>query len=89
MDLAIGLALINSVILFGLIYLYARIFVRTRATYPVGLALFASFLLVHNMLTVFAYGTMAPVFGEEALPVLSAIGAFELAGLVVLLRLTV
>jgi len=89
MGLAIGLALANSVILLSLIYLYSRIFLKTRAAYPIGLALFASFLLLHNLLTVFAYGTMAPVFGSGALPVLSAIGAFEFAGLIILLRITV
>jgi hypothetical protein len=89
MDLAIGLSLANTVILLGLVYLYSRIFLRTRAVYPIGLALFACFLLMHNLLTIFAYGTMAPVFGAEALPYLSAIGAFEFAGLVILLRMTV
>ncbi len=89
MDLATGLAFVNSVILVALIFFYAKISVRTRATYSVGLAIFASFLLLHNLLTIFAYVSMAPVFGAGALPFLSAIGAFELAGLIVLLRMTV
>ena len=88
MDLAIGLALVNSGILLGLIYLYSRIAIRTRAVYSVGLALFGSFLLLHNLLTVFAYASMAPLFGADAIPYLTAIGAFELAGLIVLFRLT-
>ena len=85
---AIGLASINSAILAGLIYLYAKISVRTRAAYSVGLAFFAALLLVHNLLTAFAYGTMSPLFGAEALPYLTAMGGAELAGLVVLLRIT-
>jgi hypothetical protein len=88
MDLAIGLALANSALLLGLIYLYSRIAIRTRAMYPVGLALFGSFLLLHNLLTIFAYASMAPLFGVDALPYLSAIGALEFAGLIVLFRLT-
>jgi uncharacterized membrane protein len=89
MYVAIGLGSVNSVILAALIYLYAKIALRTRASYSVGLAIFGGLLLVHNLLTVFAYSTMSPLFGSEALPYLSAMGAAELGGLVVLLRLTV
>jgi len=89
MDLATVFAFVNSVILLVLIYFYARISLRTKASYSVGLALFACFLLLQNLFTVFAYVSMAPVFGSEALPFLSAIGAFEFVGLLVLLRMTV
>ena len=88
MMLAIGMASVNSVILLALIYLYARIAVRTHAAYSVGLVIFGGLLLLHNLLTVFAYGTMSPLFGEEALPFLSAMGGAEFAGLLVLLRIT-
>ena len=85
---AIGLATANSAILVGLIYLYTRIAIRTRASYSIGLMFFAGLLLLHNLLTALAYGTMSPLFGSEALPYLSAIGGAELAGLLVLLKLT-
>jgi len=89
MYMAVGFALINSIILLALIFLYTKIAVRTRAMYSFGLVFFASFLLLHNLLTVFAFVTMAPLFGVDALPFLSAIGAFELAGLAVLFRMTI
>jgi len=85
---AIGIASVNSVILLGLVYLYARIFLRSRASYSLGLIFFAVMLLLQNLLTAFAYGTMSPLFGLDALPYLSVIGATELAGLVMLLRMT-
>ena len=85
---AIGLATANSAILVGLIYLYTRIAIRTSASYSIGLMFFAGLLLLHNLLTALAYGTMSPLFGSEALPYLSAIGGAELAGLLVLLKLT-
>lgn len=88
MDFAVGLAVANSVLLLGLIYLYSKIAARTKAAYSVGLAVFAGLLLLQNLLTVFAYVTMAPLFGEEALPFLSGIGALEFGGLLVLFRLT-
>jgi hypothetical protein len=85
---AIGLASINSIILVALIYLYAKISLRTHASYSLGFVFFAGLLLLHNLLTAFAYGTMSPLFGSEALPYLTAIGGAELAGLLVLLRIT-
>lgn len=88
MYVAIGLATVNSAILLGLIYVYAKISMRTRASYPIGLVIFASLLLLQNLLTAVAYATMSPVFGTEALPYLSGMGGAELAGLGVLLWMT-
>jgi hypothetical protein len=85
---AIGIASVNSVMLLGLVYLYVRIFLRSRASYSMGLIFFAAMLLLQNLLTAFAYGTMSPLFGADALPYLSVIGATELAGLVMLFRMT-
>ncbi|HUI24339.1 MAG TPA: hypothetical protein VLY82_08140 [Nitrososphaerales archaeon] len=88
MDIAIGIAGINSAILLGLVYLYAKIAVKSRAAYSFGLCFFAAMLLIQNLLTAFAYGTMSPLFGSDALPYLSIIGGTELAGLLGLLRMT-
>jgi hypothetical protein len=88
MDVAIGVAAVNSAILLGLVYLYAKIAVRSRATYSFGLSFFAAMLLLQNLLTAFAYGTMSPLFGTDALPYLSVIGGTELAGLLALLKMT-
>jgi hypothetical protein len=88
MYVAIGIAGINSVILVGLVYLYAKIAARSRAAYSFGLCFFAVMLLLQNLLTGFAYGTMSPLFGSDALPYLSVIGGAELAGLLGLLRTT-
>jgi hypothetical protein len=88
MYMAIGIAGANSVILLGLVYLYARISFRSHASYSIGLTFFAAMLLLQNLLTVFAYGTMSPLFGDEALPYLAVIGGAQLAGLLMLLRMT-
>ena len=85
---AIGIASVNSIILIGLVYLYSRIFFRSRASYSLGLTFFAAMLLLQNLLTAFAYGTMSPLFGTDALPYLSLIGGTELVGLLLLLRMT-
>lgn len=88
MLLATGLAAANAVILLVLVYLFARIAIQRKALYPVGLVIFSVLLLAQNLLTVFAYVTMAPLFGDETLPFLVGISASELGGLAVLLRLT-
>lgn len=89
MFVAIGLSGVNSVILAGLIYIYAKISIKTRASYSAGLVVFSALLMLHDLLTVYAYGTMSPLFGSEALPYLSAIGAAELGGLLILLKITI
>jgi hypothetical protein len=78
----------NVVLLTILLFLYGKIVLKTRATYAVGLSVFAVLLLANNLVSVISYVTMEPFFGVEALPHLSAIGAFELLGLIVLLRIT-
>jgi hypothetical protein len=88
MYVAVGIAGINSVILVGLVYLYAKIAAKSRAAYSLGLCFFAAMLLLQNLLTAFAYETMSPLFGTDALPYLSVIGGTELAGLLGLLRMT-
>ena len=88
MQLAAGLAVANSAILLGLMYMYSKIAFRTKAAFSFGLLLFAGLLLLDNLLTIYAYVAMAPLFGVEALPLLSGMGALEFGGLVVLLKLT-
>ncbi|CAN5652330.1 hypothetical protein BH18THE1_BH18THE1_08620 [soil metagenome] len=46
-------------------------------------------LLLHNAIAVYAYIAMAPLYHEALLPYFVALGAAELAGLAVLLKITV
>ena len=84
----VSLASINSVLLLVLLFVYGKIVIKSRAAYPIGLMIFATLLLAQNLLSVFAFVTMEPFFASAALPYLSGIAALELAGLVVLLRIT-
>jgi hypothetical protein len=88
MLVTVSLASVNSVLLLVLLLLYGRIVIKSRATYAVGLMIFALLLLAQNLLSVFAFITMEPLFAAGALPLLSGIAALELGGLVVLLRIT-
>lgn len=86
--MAIILYGINSVLLALLAWIYGRTAIRTRASYPVGLFIFAALLLFHSVGTAIGYFTMAPYIGEEAVPFMSVVGSFELVGLLALLRIT-
>lgn len=88
MDVALAFSVLNVVVLIALVFFYGRIAMRSRAALSFALIVFAFFLLVQNVLTIYAYGDMAPLFGAETVPYLSAIAASQFVALVVLLRFT-
>ena len=88
MDLAIFFSFLNAVLLAVLLYLYARIAIRSKASYSVGLLLFAVLLLSQNLLVIFAYGSMGYLIGEAILPYLFAISLLQFGGLIALTRIT-
>ncbi len=88
MAVATTLAGLNIAVIAALLYVYGRIALKSRSATSFGLIVFASLLLAHNLLTVFAYVTMAPLFGSEALPFLSGIAVLELGAILVLLKMT-
>ncbi len=88
MDLAIVFSAVNSALLVTLFIIYARIFLKRRAGYTLGLMIFAVFLLVQNILTAYSYGSMEPYFGEAVLPFLFTISLFEFGGLLALFKIT-
>ena len=89
MLVTVSLASVNSVLLLILLVIYGKIVLKSKAAYAVGLMIFALLLLAQNLLSVFAFITMEPFFASAALPYMSGISALELAGLVVLLRITI
>ena len=88
LSLAILLYVVNSILLTILAAIYGRTSLRTRAAYPVGLFFFATLLLVHSAGTAIGYFVNAPYFGDEALPFMSTVGVFELAGLLFFVKTT-
>lgn len=88
MILTVLFSAINSVLLVVLMLIYGKIVIKTRASYAIGLMIFAILLLAENLLSVFAYVDMEPFFGAAALPYLLGMSGLELAGIIVLLRVT-
>lgn len=88
LDLAIILYSVNSVLLGALAYIYGKTALRSKASYPLGLFIFALMLLLHSSGTAIGYFAMAPYFGAEAQPLMSFVAALELGGVISLLRVT-
>jgi hypothetical protein len=88
MLITVAFSSVNSVLLLVLLFLYGKIVFKTRAIYPVGLFLFALFLLAQNLLAVFSYAAMQDYFAQGVLPYLLGISGLELVSLGVLLKVT-
>ncbi|MDW0140025.1 MAG: hypothetical protein QOK66_00550 [Nitrososphaeraceae archaeon] len=89
MDISSLVSMVNMAILVVLLVVYARIYIKTRATFTIGLAVFVSMLMLHNGIAVYGYFAMAPLYSDELLPYFAGIHIAELAGLIALLKVTV
>lgn len=89
MDVSSLVSMANVAILVALMVVYGRIYGKTGATFTIGLMVFAGMLMLHNVLAVYAYFAMAPLYSDELLPYFAGIHIAELAGLIALLKVTV
>lgn len=89
MDVSSIVSMANMAILVTLLAVYANIYSKTRATFTVGLMVFAGMLMLHNVIAVYAYFAMAPLYSDDLLPYFVGIHIAELAGLIALLKVTV
>jgi hypothetical protein len=71
-----------------LLSLYIKIYLKTKAIFTIGLMFFASMLVLQNLIVVYAYFAMAPLYAEGLLPYFLLIHLAELAGVVSLLKIT-
>jgi hypothetical protein len=78
----------NIAILIALLILYVRVYKSSKAKFTVGLMLFVSLLMLHNIIAVYGYFMMEPLYAQALIPYFLAIHIAELAGLSVLLRIT-
>jgi hypothetical protein len=81
-------AFANIAILIALLFLYVRVYSSSKAKFTIGLILFAILLMLHNIIAVYGYFMMEPLYAEALIPYFFAIHIAELAGLSVLLRIT-
>jgi len=89
MDISSLVSMANMAILISLLVVYSRIYIKTKATFTIGLAVFASMLMLHNGIAIYGYFGMAPLYSDELLPYFVGIHIAELIGLIALLKVTV
>src|ERR671926_1578019 len=89
MDISSISSMVNMAILIILLAMYSKIYAKTRATFTIGLAVFAGMLMLHNGIAVYGYFAMAPLYSKELLPYFVGIHIAELMGLIALLKVTV
>ena len=89
MDLSSIVSMANMAILVVLLTVYGRIYRKTGATFTIGLFVFAGMLMLHNVIAVYGYFAMAPLYSDGLLPYFVGIHIAELAGLLSLLKVTV
>ena len=82
----VGLA--NIGILLALLSIYAKIYKNTKARFTMGLMFFVTLLMLQNIIAVYAYFAMSPLYAVGLLPYFVGIHIAELAGLSILLRVT-
>jgi hypothetical protein len=88
MDVSAIISLANVAILIALLTIYVKIYKSTKAIFPVGLMFFAGMLMLHNLIAVYAYVAMAPLYAEALLPYFVGVHTAELAGVATLLKIT-
>ena len=81
-------ALVNIAILIALLIIYVKVYKSSRAKFTVGLMIFVGLLMLHNIIALYGYFMMEPLYAEALIPYFLAIHIAELAGLSVLLRIT-
>ncbi len=78
----------NMIVLGVLVGVFIKIYSRTKAQLPLGMIFFAGLLFLHNVIGVYAYFSMTELYAAALLPYLLAVHVAELAGILILLRIT-
>jgi len=88
MEVSAGVGIVNVVLLIALLTVYAKVYKSTRAVFTIGLMFFAGMLMLHNIIAVYAYFAMQPLYALGLLPYFAVIHIAELAGIAALLKVT-
>jgi len=81
-------SIVNMVVLGVLIFIFGKMYAKTRAQLPLGMIVVASMLFLHNIIGALAYFSMEAIFSNEIFPYMLGVGIAELAGLLIFLKIT-
>lgn len=65
MNLSVVLAIINVLLILGLIFVYWKNAMKIRSIFTIGLLMFAILFLVHNILYLYFSITMMPYYADS------------------------
>lgn len=83
-----GVSIANMAILGVLMFVFGRMYVRTKAQLPLGMIVFSVMLFLHNTIGAYAYFSMSQLFSHEIFPYLLGVHIAELAGILIFLKIT-
>jgi hypothetical protein len=83
-----GISIANMGILCVLMYIFGKMYTKTKAQLPLGLILVAGMLLLHNGIGSTAYFSMEELFSHEIFPYLLGVGIAEFVGLLIFLKIS-
>ncbi|MFZ0512657.1 MAG: hypothetical protein WAM14_13705 [Candidatus Nitrosopolaris sp.] len=89
MEISAAAGIVNAILLITLLTVYTKVYKSTRAVFTLGLMFFAGMLMLHNIIAVYAYFAMQPLYAVGLLPYFVVIHIAELAGIAALLKVTV
>ena len=81
-------SILNMAVLGVLIFIFGKIYVKTRAQLPLGMIVVTGMLFLHNIIGAFAYFSMDQIFSHEIFPYMLGVGIAELTGLLIFLKIT-
>jgi hypothetical protein len=82
MNISTVISVLNVAVLLTLLVIYAKIY------FTIGLMFFTVMLMLHNLIAIYAYLVMAPLYSNDLLPYFVAIHLAELIGIIALLKVT-
>ncbi len=82
------ISIANMAVLSVLIYIFGKMYGKTKAQLPFGMILVTSMLFLHNIIGGLAYFSMDQLFSAEIFPYMLGVGIAELGGLLIFLKIT-
>lgn len=78
----------NMAVLGVLIFIFGKMYGKTKAQLPLGMIVVTSMLFLHNIIGGLAYFSMDQLFSPEIFPYMLGVGIAELIGLLIFLKIT-
>ncbi|HXG14086.1 MAG TPA: hypothetical protein VNK25_03050 [Candidatus Nitrosotenuis sp.] len=83
-----GVSIANMIVLGILMFIFGKMYTKTRAQMPLGMIVFSVMLFLHNTIGAYAYFSMSQLFSPEIFPYLLGVHIAELAGILIFLKIT-